>query len=318
MDKYYFLINSVRHASARQWANVMATPAAQAAKRGARVVFYPLIVVGSGYSTMAAQAPFTTGFVTTGLKTTAADAFAQLVVEKREKIDWRRNAMFTAFGFCYLGGFQYWLYNVQFTKWCGFITKHSGHLGSAPVKTFIDQFIHHPTMYFPVFYSLKATVEGRPLVTGPDSALARYRDEYFDCWKALWSIWVPCTLFNFTFVPRHLRIPFVAATSAVWTVTLSVMQGAFSEEKAAPKQPPALVRRKTFAVAQGGPVDGIVEVVSPGSQHQAAAAAGGLTGGLTGSMTASSVMEMGYSSSSGALCDSARTEPRVSESSETA
>ena len=226
MQSYFAAINAVRASAA----HVMASPAAQGAKRGLRVVFAPVIAAGGAYSAMAAQAPFTTGFVTTGLKTTAADAFAQLVVEKKEKMDWRRNAMFTAFGFCYLGGFQYWLYNVQFTKWCGFITKHSGHLGSAPVKTFIDQVLHHPSMYFPCFYSLKAMVEGRPIVSGEDSAMQRYSEEYWDCWKACWSIWVPAQIVNFTFTPRHLRIPFVAATSFVWTVTLSLMQGAFSEK----------------------------------------------------------------------------------------
>lgn len=231
MDKYAGIVNALRTAGMQRWAAVMETQTAQGVKRTARFVFYPLIAAGSGYSAMAAQAPFTTGFITTGVKTTAADLFAQLVVEKKDKVDWRRNALFTTFGFCYLGGFQYWLYNVQFTKWCGFITKHAGHLGSAPVKTFIDQFLHHPMMYFPVFYSLKATVEGRPILQGEDSALSRYRREAVDCWQALWKLWVPCTLFNFTFMPRHLRIPFVAATSFVWTITLSVMQGAFSAKK---------------------------------------------------------------------------------------
>ena len=231
MEKYAAMMRLVREAGRQRWASVMEMPAAKTARRSARFVFYPLIAAGSGYSAMAAQAPFTTGFVTTGLKTTVADAFAQLVVEKRDKIDWRRNAMFTTFGFFYLGGFQYWLYNVKFTQWCGAITRMSGHFGSAPIKTFLDQCVHHPLTYFPVFYSLKATVEGRPILSGDDSALNRYRTEAVDCWKALWSIWVPAQLFNFTFTPRHLRIPFVAATSFVWTVTLSVMQGAFSAEK---------------------------------------------------------------------------------------
>jgi len=248
---------------------VMATPAAQGFTRGARFVFAPVIAVGSGYSALAAQAPFTTGFITTGFKTTAADAFAQLVVEKKEKIDWKRNAMFTTFGFFYLGGFQYYLYNVQFTAWCATITKYAGHVGAAPVKTFIDQFLHHPMMYFPVFYSLKATVEGRPYVTGPDSAMARYRAECFDCWKACWSLWVPCTLFNFTFVPRHLRIPFVAATSFVWTITLSLMQSGKDREVMEKTEKPSadsgstatkgrLVTRKSYAQAQGVSADGIV------------------------------------------------------------
>ena len=46
--------------------------------------------------------------------------------------------------FCRLraqGGFQYYLYNHLFVRWCSSITRVVGHRGSAPVKTFIDQFI---------------------------------------------------------------------------------------------------------------------------------------------------------------------------------
>ncbi len=39
------------------------------------------------------------------------------------------------------GGFQYYLYNHLFSRWCKTITATVGHRGSAPVKTFIDQFI---------------------------------------------------------------------------------------------------------------------------------------------------------------------------------
>lgn len=38
------------------------------------------------------------------------------VVEKREEIDWRRNAAFTLFGFVYLGGVQYALYVPVFSR----------------------------------------------------------------------------------------------------------------------------------------------------------------------------------------------------------
>ena len=40
------------------------------------------------------------------------------VIERREEIDWKRHAVFCTFGFCYLGAFQYWLYNVKFTQVC--------------------------------------------------------------------------------------------------------------------------------------------------------------------------------------------------------
>jgi hypothetical protein len=39
------------------------------------------------------------------------------------------------------GGFQYWLYNHLFVRMCAGMTARMGHLGSAPIKTFIDQAI---------------------------------------------------------------------------------------------------------------------------------------------------------------------------------
>ena len=38
------------------------------------------------------------------------------VIERREDFDFTRHAAFCAFGFAYLGGFQYWLYNIKFTQ----------------------------------------------------------------------------------------------------------------------------------------------------------------------------------------------------------
>lgn len=39
------------------------------------------------------------------------------------------------------GGFQYYLYNHLFVRWCAGMTAALGHKGSAPIKTFIDQAI---------------------------------------------------------------------------------------------------------------------------------------------------------------------------------
>jgi hypothetical protein len=47
-------------------------------------------------------------------------------------------------------------------------------------------------------------VEGRPL----SESLADYREHLWENCKALWTIWVPAQLVNFSVVPLHLRIPF--------------------------------------------------------------------------------------------------------------
>ena len=61
-------------------------------------------------------------------------------------------------------------------------------------------------------------------------ARAKERDSQKRCVTARRSfpsqVWVPATLFNFSFSPMWMRIPVVASTSLLWTCILSSMRGA--------------------------------------------------------------------------------------------
>jgi hypothetical protein len=86
------------------------------------------------------------------------------------------------------GGFQYFLYTSVLDRVTAPITVVMGHIASAPVKTFLDQAIHHPFMYFPFFYALKHTVvQGKPLLY----AMEQYQKELWPNCTALWTLWVP-------------------------------------------------------------------------------------------------------------------------------
>jgi hypothetical protein len=91
------------------------------------------------------------------------------VVEQREEIDWRRNAAFASFGFFYLGGVQYGLYVPVFGRMfpgtIAFAAKplraklqDAKGMFQVGAQVFIDQCVHHPLMYFPVFYCTKELV----------------------------------------------------------------------------------------------------------------------------------------------------------------
>ena len=60
--------------------------------------------------------PFKFGVVFSGFKTSLSDYLVQRYVEKRDQIDWRRNAMFASFGFFYLGCVQYSIYVPLFSR----------------------------------------------------------------------------------------------------------------------------------------------------------------------------------------------------------
>ncbi|GAX75905.1 hypothetical protein CEUSTIGMA_g3348.t1 [Chlamydomonas eustigma] len=189
--------------------------------------------IGLGYNRLAEQYPQATAIITTVVKTSAADAFAQKVIEGRKEMDWRRHGMFCVFGYAYLGVWQYYLYNTLFQRWCASITKVVGHQGSASVKTLIDQGIHHPFIYFPAFYLWKGVLENLdPLVS-----LERCWGDMWVNLKALWMVWIPAQMLNFTYVPGHLRIPFVAAVSFGWTVIISVLRGALPETEPSNQKP---------------------------------------------------------------------------------
>ena len=182
-----------------------------------------------------AKYPFTFGVGVSTVKTSASDLLVQSVVEKKEKIDWKRNAAFASFGFFYLGGIQYMIYvpifGRMFPNAASFAAKSvkdklkdvKGQIALAS-QVFLDQCVHHPLMYFPAFYMTKefVTSGGKPDFK---KALTTYKENMKEDLKALWRIWVPATLANFAFMPMYMRIPCVAATSALWTCILSAMRG---------------------------------------------------------------------------------------------
>ena len=185
-----------------------------------------------------AKYPFMFGVVLSGTKTSVVDLLVQKVVEKKEKIDWKRNAAFATFGFVYLGGVQYFIYVPLF----GRLFPNAAKFAAKPLKEkikdvkgirslgmqiFLDQCVHHPLSYFPVFYITKELIMSASTGDEPDFSRSfdNYRKNIKEDMIALWKIWVPATLVNFAFMPMHMRIPYTAGVSLAWTCVLSSMRG---------------------------------------------------------------------------------------------
>lgn len=178
--------------------------------------------------------PLAFGVGVSTLKTSASDLLVQVVVEQRKEVDWKRNAAFATFGCFYLGGVQYAIYVPLF----GRIFPRAATFAAKPLReklrdakgiaalfgqVFLDQFVHHPLLYFPAFYGTRELV----MSESPDlgRAMATYADNAREDLSALWKVWVPSTLLNFAFMPMWARIPWVAGTSLLWTCVLSAMRG---------------------------------------------------------------------------------------------
>jgi hypothetical protein len=178
--------------------------------------------------------PLAFGVGISTIKTSASDLLVQVVVEKRDKVDWKRNAAFATFGCFYLGGVQYALYVPVF----GRLFPRAASFAAMPLREkvrdvrgmtglagqlFLDQFVHHPFFYFPAFYATREMVMSeKPDLKG---AMMSYRANMREDLLAIWKVWIPSMIINFSFMPMWARIPWVAGTSLFWTCILSAMRG---------------------------------------------------------------------------------------------
>jgi len=178
--------------------------------------------------------PFLFGMGYSLIKTSGCDLMVQKVVEKRENVDWKRTIAFGSFGLFYLGGVQYLLYVPVFSRLFPNAAAFAGKTVSQKLadakgirdlfsQVFLDQFVHHPLMYFPVFYMIKDFVTSDS--PNPVRAVTEYSHNIREDLVALWKVWIPSTFLNFAFMPMWARIPWVASTSLIWTCILSAMRG---------------------------------------------------------------------------------------------
>ena len=93
-------------------------------------------IVRTGWTRIPAKYPFAFGVGLSCVKTSFSDLLVQKVVERREEIDWKRNAAFAAFGFFYLGGVQYTLYVPVFTR----LFPHAAKFAAKPLRSKIRDF----------------------------------------------------------------------------------------------------------------------------------------------------------------------------------
>ena len=192
--------------------------------------------------------PLATGVGISCVKTSAADLIVQTTVERREHVDWRRNAVFAAFGAGYLGGVQYLLYCRLFPL----LFPSASRFAALPLRQKLtdtmgqrelvaqvccDQLLHIPFLYYPTFYVLKASiVSGQMTLSGTRDALNDYRKVAISDNMAQWCFFAPAATLNFGFSPLWLRVPVVAAVSFLWTMVLSYRRGSVPAKQEEPSR----------------------------------------------------------------------------------
>jgi hypothetical protein len=184
--------------------------------------------------------PFAFGTIVACAKTGTADFIVQKYVERAEKIDQRRLALFSFWGFFWLGSVQYFIYvklfaQILFPNVRGFVSKTirekiADKQGQLIVlkQVALDQLIHHPFFFFPAFYSLKSFVESESACSLSGyvrEGLTNYRCNIRTDLTFCWATWVPAFLINFSICPLWMRVPFVAGVLFFFTMYWSFLHG---------------------------------------------------------------------------------------------
>lgn len=186
--------------------------------------------------------PFQFAVLFGGAKTIGADVYVQKVVENADEIDTRRAMVFLGFGLIQVGAVQYALYVSTFTRLFSGAAAFAGKPIAAKLKdgpglqnlmkqVCLDQFVYHPLMYFPVFYSCQEILKGESAnpVEIVKRALTKYIPNMKEDLLALWKIFIPSSIIQFSFVPLYLRVPFCASVGIFWCGILSAMRGDMKE-----------------------------------------------------------------------------------------
>ena len=187
------------------------------------------------------SAPLALSLCTATLKTAAADVLTQRCIEGAE-LDVRRTAIFTVFGFWYLGGVQYWLYVRTFSRWFPSARRFGEHaslrarlndvagMRELAGQTVFGNFVHIPFGFLPSFYLTQELVaHGRDAT--PSRALRRYYDNSWSDLVSAWAIWIPGHAIFFS-VPLWVRLPTNHAMSFLYVCILSFMRGGGHRERA--------------------------------------------------------------------------------------
>jgi len=188
---------------------------------------------------MAMAAPVTTAgtglftaVVLGGSKNMTCDFFVQKWTN--DAVCWRRNSIFAAFGFGYVGGVQYAIFNKLFPKMLPALYSATGpaRCNKAVVAAVaLDACVHMPFMYMPAFYVLRE-IAVRPELSLKESALKgleHHRENFWQDATMQAAIFVPVQFFNFKYSPAHLRVPVVVTAGVLWMCVLSFARGDHDE-----------------------------------------------------------------------------------------
>eukprot|EP00930_Biecheleria_cincta_P071117 TRINITY_DN58659_c0_g1_i2.p1 TRINITY_DN58659_c0_g1~~TRINITY_DN58659_c0_g1_i2.p1 ORF type:complete len:220 (-),score=22.96 TRINITY_DN58659_c0_g1_i2:58-717(-) len=170
------------------------------------------------------ETPVRANVLTAGTLGFTGDVICQIGVEGHDRMDWRRCFAMTSFGAGYMGVIAYRIYSAYRLILPANVLKVPLYEGL--VCSAIDNFVHCPCLYLPVFYAWTEMVQGRTAT----EAYETFRTAGLTSMFACWSIWIPFQILNFGFVPPANRTASVNVMCLLWNVILDHIASNPAEE----------------------------------------------------------------------------------------
>jgi hypothetical protein len=229
----------------------------------------PLLIEqpATAYMDLLSTHPLVTKATTAAVLGASGDAFVQLTEQKRLRgltpstydsdvsppaLDLARTSSFALFGACYTGAFQHQLFPFLEEQCQGFVLGAAASsagleldpgLAAALERTFSNQLVCIPLLYYPIFFAMTGALSGLDL----QASAERGRTLFAPLMRRNLAFWIPMQTIQFACIPSDLQIPFVCAAGLGWNVILSA--ASYSSAPAASAAPAEVLAEEADAEA---------------------------------------------------------------------
>eukprot|EP00884_Botryococcus_braunii_P004181 jgi/Botrbrau1/13764/Bobra.0056s0020.1 len=163
----------------------------------------------AAYLALLEKQPVATKAVTSAILNAAGDLIAQLLVEQRSSIDWKRLATFAFLGLVLVGpALHFWYLTLSRLV-------PAATTAGALTRLALDQLAFAP-IFLATFFVALLTLEGQPGLIQ-----AKLKQDLKPTVIKNWQIWVPFQFLNFRFVPQTLQVLVANFVALGWNTYLS-------------------------------------------------------------------------------------------------
>lgn len=137
----------------------------------------------------------------------------------------KRTLAFSLFGFIHVGAGQYIILNKIIPRIIPSLNKIPTPSNAVLKGITLDQFVHVPFIYFPLFYTFKEF--GESTISNPperSNIIKNYKKNLKNDMIISGSIFMPIQFLNYKFISTHLRVPLLSSCGFLYVMLLSYLR----------------------------------------------------------------------------------------------